>query len=63
MKTADKVYAVMGFIGAAGMFGASSAIFNNGALPMWARITVEVLSVLNLASMIYFISGMFRKNK
>ncbi len=63
MSTGEKIYMVISIIAAAGVFGICSVISNNQALPLWLRITVEVLSVLNLICVYHYLQNTRKSEK
>lgn len=63
MKTSEKIRVVVTVLVAAGLFGVCFVLFNNEALPMWIRVVVAVLAVVNLASMIQFDQDLIKRGK
>lgn len=63
MTTSDKIRAVISMIAAIGLCGVCGAVYNNEALPMWARILVDVLSVTNLICTVVTCQGLVKKGK
>ncbi len=63
MTTSDKVRVVFSIVAAAGLFGVGVALYNNEALPMWARIVVDVLAVTNLVCTIVTAQELAKKGK
>lgn len=63
MTTSDKLRVVFSIVAAAGLFGVGCALSNNEALPLWARMTVDVLSVLNLVCTIVTAQELVKKGK
>ena len=63
MTTSDKVRVVFSIVAAAGLFGVCAAVFNNEALPLWARIVTDVLAVTNLVCTIVTAQELVKKGK
>ena len=63
MTISDKLRVVISIVAAAGLFGVCAAVYNNEALPMWARIAVDVLAVTNLVCTIVTAQELVKKGK
>ncbi len=63
MKASDKVRIAVSIAAAAGLFGVGAALYQNEVLPFWARITVEVLAIVNLVCTIWSMQDMVKKSK
>ncbi len=63
MSISDKIRVVLSIVAAAGLFGVGFVVSNNPAVPMWARMTVDVLSVLNLVCAIVTAQELVKKGK
>ena len=63
MTISDKLRVVISIVAAAGLFGVCFAVYNNEALPMWARIAVDVLAVTNLVCTIVTAQELVKKGK
>ncbi len=63
MTISDKIRVVVSIVVAAGLFGVCVALYNNEALPMWARIVVNVLAVTNLVCTIVTAQELVKKGK
>ncbi len=63
MSISDKIRVVLSIVAAAGLFGVSFVVTNNEALPLPARIAVDVLSVLNLVCTIVTAQELVKKGK
>lgn len=63
MKTAEKIRVAVSIIAAAGLFGVCFVLFNNEALPLWVRIVVAVLAVVNLGCTTASMQQLVKRNK
>ncbi len=63
MSISDKIRVVLSIVAAAGLFGVGFVVSSNATVPMWARMTVDVLSVLNLVCTIVTAQELVKKGK
>lgn len=63
MKVATKIRIVVSIVAAAGLFGVCAALYGNEALPLWIRILVEALAVVNLVCTIQSMQGLVKRDK
>lgn len=63
MSISDKIRVVVGIVVAAGLFGVCAVVFNNEALPMWARIVTIVLAFTNLVCTSVTNQELFKRGK
>lgn len=63
MSISDKIRVVLSIVAAAGLFGVCFVVSNNAAVPMWAKMVVDVLSVLNLVCTIVTAQELVKKGK
>ncbi len=63
MTVSDKIRVVFSVIAAAGLFGVCFVLQSNEALPMWTRILVDVLAVINLVCTIVTNQELAKKAK
>ena len=63
MKTWEKVRVAVSIIAAAGVFGVCFVLYENEALPLWLRILVAVLAVVNMVCTYWSMQDMVKRNK
>ena len=63
MRISDKIRVVLSILAAAGLFGVGFVVSNYEGVPMWASMTVDVLSVLNLVCTIVTAQELVKKGK
>lgn len=63
VSISDKIRVVLSIVAAAGLFGVCFVVSNNPAVPTWAQMTVDVLSVLNLVCTIVTAQELVKKGK
>lgn len=63
MKFTEKLLLVVSIIGAAGVFGICSIIFDNPDVPQALRIIAEVFATLNLICIMYHNMGLTKRSK
>ena len=63
MSISDKIRVVLSIVAAAGLFGVCFVVSSNAAVPMWAKMVVDVLSVLNLVCTIVTAQELVKKGK
>ena len=63
MKLMTKIRIIVSIVAAAGLFGVCFVLYQNEALPLWLRIIVAVLAVVNLVCTALSMQGLARRSK